>query len=158
MSAILGIDPGITGAVALIIDGKLLKIWDIPVTEKLVGKGNEINPYLLSDVIKEAIEIAGNEPITAHVEDVNARPGQNVTAIFGFGMSFGMIRGVLASHGISTRLIRASIWKKQAHLIKKDKDASRGVAISHFPEAAHYLKRAKDHNRAEAILLASYNH
>ena len=153
----LGIDPGLTGAIALLNGDELIKLWDMPLTERRSGKGQEVNPYLLSDIIAEVREISANHALTAQIEEVGAMPGQGVTAMFGFGMSFGIVRGVLAAHGISTTAVRPQAWKKRFSLIRKDKDASRALAIERFPEHSRELSRKKDNGRADAIFIALYN-
>lgn len=158
---VVGIDPGITGAIALLsIKGNektLVQVWDMPICEKMHGKGGEVNPYMLSDIIAEAALIAKNKPIRANVEVVGARPGQGVTSMFGFGMSYGMVRAVLASYNIRTSLIQPVAWKRQAEILRKEKDASRSAAIANFENAAPILSRKKDNGRADAILIASYD-
>ena len=56
----IGIDPGLTGAIALLNGDELIKLWDMPLTERRSGKGQEVNPYLLSDIIAEVREISAN--------------------------------------------------------------------------------------------------
>ena len=67
---IIGIDPGLSGAIA-ILNNKVLNVFDMPVMSE--GKKNkDINSALLSNLIKENI---GNAEVIV-VEQVNAMPGQ----------------------------------------------------------------------------------
>ncbi len=69
----IGIDPGITGAIAF-LDGEIcIDVWDMPISRKLRGKGNEVNAFLLADILREA------EGGVAYVEAVSAMPGQGVS-------------------------------------------------------------------------------
>lgn len=153
----LGIDPGISGAIALLKDNTVVKLWDMPVSAKTHGNGNMVNAYLLADIVKEAKEIAVelDEPLSAVIEQVGAMPGQGVTSMFNFGRSFGIAEGVLGGMGIPVLPVTPQRWKKQFGLHGRDKDASRTKAISLYPEVASELKLKKHNGRADAIFIAS---
>ena len=152
----LGIDPGMSGALALVDDDQVVRIWDMPTTIKTHGKGKMVNPYLLMDVVKEALEIAdtAEQKLTAHVEQVSAMPGQGVTSMFNFGRSLGIVEGVLGGLEVPMTFVTPQRWKKQWSLVGRDKDASRTKAIAMYPEMAHMLTRKKDNGRADAIFIA----
>lgn len=152
----LGIDPGMSGALALVEDEKVWFLADMPVTEKTHGKGKMVNPYLLADIVDEAIEIAKQRDtkLVAVIEQVSAMPGQGVSSMFNFGRSLGIVEGVLGWRMTPVSFVTPQRWKKQAGLIGKDKDASRTAAIRMFPEVADQLSRKKDNGRADAIFIA----
>ena len=157
----IGIDPGLTGAVALIGDGRILRLWDMPVMEKVHGRGRQVNPYLLADYLREAQEVIGGMAATmqktvAHVERVSAMPGQGVTSVFGFGHSAGVIDGVLGALQIATLYITPQRWKKHYSLIGKNKDAARTLAIERYPDQLWRFERKMDCGRADAVLIAGY--
>lgn len=149
---ILGIDPGLTGAISVIEDGELIAIIDMPVTEKQHGKGKGVNAYLLKDLLSDVCF----KDATAYLEAVSAMPGQGVTSQFGFGRSVGVVEGILAGMGIGVRLVTPHAWKRHWGLLKKDKDAARTLAISLDPEEAHRFARKKDIGRADATLIGLY--
>ena len=153
----LGIDPGISGAIALLKDDTVVKLWDMPISAKTHGKGNMVNAYLLADIVTEAKEISHemDEPLSAVIEQVGAMPGQGVTRMFNFGSSFGIAEGVLGGMGIAVVPVTPQRWKKQFGLMGREKDASRTKAISLYPEVSHLLKRKKDNGRADAIFIGS---
>ena len=151
----LGIDPGLSGALALVDGEKMIRIWDMPVSVKTHGKGNEVNAYLLSDNIIEALEISEGM-LTARVEQVSAMPGQGVSSMFSFGVSFGVISGVIGALGINKQMVRPAAWKRAIGLTGRDKDAARTLAIQLYPEAAQLLARKKDVGRADALLIAGH--
>lgn len=156
---ILGIDPGISGALALLDDDdNVLFVRDMPTSAKTNGKGQQVNAYLLNDVVNEAIMITetANSHLHVHIEQVNAMPGQGVTSMFGFGRSLGVIEGIVAACGLRTIFVRPNAWKKQFGLRGKDKDASRTLAIEYHPEIANQLSRKRDCGRADAILIGKY--
>lgn len=158
--AVLGIDPGLKGALALVSDaGVLVETWDMPVTGKLFGKGLEVNPAFVADLVDEAIEIARaelSEDIRACVERVGPRPGQGVTSMFGFGVSFGMLRGVLAARQVPTTYAQPQRWKRFFGLDGR-KEGARTYASEQWPAQAHRFRRVKDDGRAEAALIALYS-
>jgi crossover junction endodeoxyribonuclease RuvC len=151
---IIGIDPGISGAISIVENKKILEVYDTPTM--IDGKKNkrQINSAQVTNIIKERIKI-GKEVIVI-VEQVNAMPGQGVTSMFNFGQSFGVIKGICAALSLPIYFVRPSQWKKHFNLIKTNKDASRTKVIEVYPEISSKLHRKKDSNRADAILIALY--
>jgi crossover junction endodeoxyribonuclease RuvC len=151
---IIGIDPGISGAISIIENKKILEVYDVPTM--IDGKKNkrQINSAQVTNIIKERI-INGKEVVVV-VEQVNAMPGQGVTSMFNFGQSFGVIKGICAALGLPIYFVRPSKWKKHFNLIKTNKDASRTKVIEAYPEISSKLHRKKDSNRADAILIGLY--
>jgi len=148
---IAGIDPGITGAIAVIDDfNNGYFVDDIPVMAKGKGSGkvkNQINPAALFEILEKY------SPKHIFLERISSMPGQGVASMFSMGDSFGCIRGVCACIDAQLHLITPQSWKKY-YSLGKDKEVVRAKAIELFPLAA--LSRKKDHNRAEAVLIANY--
>ena len=151
---IIGIDPGISGAISILENKKILEVYDTPTM--IDGKKNkkQINSAQVTNIIKERLK-DGKEVLVV-VEHVNAMPGQGVTSMFNFGQSFGVIKGICAALGLPIYFVRPSKWKKHFNLIKTNKDASRTKVIEAYPEISSKLHRKKDSNRADAILIALY--
>ena len=151
---IIGIDPGINGAISIVENKKILEVHDTPTM--IDGKKNkrQINGAQVTNIIKEVLN--GNEEVVVVVEHVNAMPGQGVTSMFNFGQSFGVIKGICAALSVAIYFVRPSKWKKHFNLIKTNKDASRTKVIEAYPDIASKLHRKKDSNRADAILIALY--
>ena len=151
---IIGIDPGISGAISVIENKKILEVYDTPTM--IEGKKNkrQINGAQVTNIIKERLN--GGKEVIVVVEHVNAMPGQGVTSMFNFGQSFGVIKGICAALGLPIYFIRPTKWKKHFNLIKTNKDASRTKVIEAYPEIASKLHRKKDSNKADAILIARY--
>lgn len=147
---VLGIDPGLGGALAILINGRPHDVADMPTVGRVSGKGNQVNAAALSSMI-----MAFN-PDLAVVEMVGARPGEAPSRSFNFGMSVGVIFGVLATLQIPTITPTPSKWQKHAGLIAKDKDVARTKCILVYPHIADKLERKKDVGRAEAILIGAY--
>jgi len=151
---IIGIDPGISGAISIIENKKILEIHDTPTM--IEGKKNkrQINGAQVTNIIKKKLN-DGKEVVVV-VEHVNAMPGQGVTSMFNFGQSFGVIKGICAALSLPIYFVRPTKWKKHFNLIKTNKDASRTKVIEAYPEISDQLHRKKDSNRADAILIALY--
>lgn len=149
----IGIDPGQTGAIAVMEDGLIIKVIDMPVMARTHGKGQQINASLLS----EDLLLVGVKTISEVVmEQVGAMPGQGSTSMFNFGEGVGIVKGVLGALQIPVRMVTPQRWKKSAGLTGKDKDAARSLAIQLHPEAAEHLRRRKDVGRADAIMIARF--
>jgi len=151
---IIGIDPGISGAISVLENKKIIEIHDTPTM--IDGKKNkkQINGAQVANIIKSIAN--GNKEIVIAVEHVNAMPGQGVTSMFNFGQSFGVIKGICAALSLPIYFIRPAKWKKHFNLINTNKDASRTKAIELYPKNSNELSRKKDSNRADAILIARF--
>lgn len=155
----IGIDPGLSGAVACIGNGAVQLLFDIPVTAKLYGKGNIIDASALLWKLKTQIDswnYTEHGGGVIHSEALSAMPGQGVTGMFSLGHTMGVIEGVRASLGLTTHYWRPQQWKKWAGIAGKDKDRARTLAAQLYPAIAEKLTRKKDDGRAEAILIAHY--
>ena len=151
---IIGIDPGLSGAVAVLENNKVLNIYDMPVMSEGKKNKRQLNSALLVDLIKE--NILENEEVIVVVEQVNAMPGQGVTSMFNFGQTFGAIKGISAALELPIFLVRPSKWKKHFELINSSKDSSRTKAIEMYPKLSSQKKKKKDVNKSDAILIARF--
>ena len=151
---IIGIDPGVSGAICILENKKVIDVFDMPTM--IDGKKNkkQVNGSQLTNIIKERLN--SNKEVIVVVEHVNAMPGQGVTSMFNFGQSFGVIKGVCAALSLPIYFVRPTKWKKYFNLIKTNKDASRTKVIEAYPGISSKLHRKKDSNRADAILIARY--
>src|SRR5262245_30801008 len=95
------------------------------------------------------------KPDLAIVERGGARPGQGVSSMFGYGVTCGLIRGVVATLRIPMRLVAPTTWKKHFQL-GPDKELSRARALQLWPACAELFALKKHHGRAEAALIARY--
>ncbi len=145
----LGVDPGLSGAVALVhADGGLFEVEDMPVQAR--GNGR----------VKHEIDAAGllhllrpHAPAIAFglVERVGARPGQGVASMFSLGHSTGVVDGILAALGIPHQVVTPAKWKAQAE-VPAEKSLVLAAARRRWPDAP--LARVRDHGRAESLYLA----
>jgi crossover junction endodeoxyribonuclease RuvC len=149
---IIGIDPGLHGAVAFYTPSSL-HVADMP-TFTLARGGKtrlDIDTHGLYRLLLDS-RIA-----TVYVEQVGAMPGQGVSSVFAFGKGFGIILGILAALGVPYNLVPPQRWKK-ALQVPAAKDGARARASQLLPAHTDKWKLVKHDGRAEAVLLALYGH
>lgn len=154
MTLILGIDPGLSGAIAAINLNGSIDLYDCPVLK--VGKKSAYNPAGMAMLLRQYQE--SYPLLLVGLEKVHAMPGQGVCSTFCFGEGFGIWLGILASLNLPHELITPQAWKKAMMNGQgsKDKDASRLVAMRLFPEVGNQLQLKKHHGRADALLIAEF--
>lgn len=150
---IIGIDPGLTGAVAILCNG-VLAIFDTPTECIKKGKSNK-QEFLPAEMASIFSAVRGQE-CCCFIEKVGAMPGQGVSSMFGFGKGYGMWIGILAALRIPYTLVTPQAWKKALMQGLSDKDASRGRAQQLFPEYSEFFKLKKHNGRADAALIAEH--
>ena len=151
---IIGIDPGLSGAIAILENNKILNIFDIPVMSEGKKNKRQLNSAQLVNIIKENVKKEDETVVV--VEQVNAMPGQGVTSMFNFGQTFGAIKGVCAALNLPIFFVRPSKWKKYFELINSSKDSSRTKVIEMYPSLSNKLSKKKDVNKSDAILIARF--
>jgi len=151
---IIGVDPGLSGAIVILENNKVLKLFEMPVMAEGKKNKRQLNSARLVNIFRE--NSSNNEEVAVVVEQVNAMPGQGVTSMFNFGQSFGAIKGVCAALNLPIFFVRPSKWKKHFELINSSKDSSRTKAIEMYPSLADQLDKKKDVNKSDAILIARF--
>ena len=148
MSHVIGIDPGVTGAVALVsTTGELVNVFDMPAF-KINGK-SKIDVHQLGAILRDA----NSDHARAVIELVGAMPGQSVTSMFTFGFAAGSVHGAVGALAIPLETVTPQKWKAYFRL-GKDKDEARQLATRKWPHGP--FSRKKDAGRAEAALIALY--
>jgi crossover junction endodeoxyribonuclease RuvC len=144
---IIGVDPGKTGALALLDSqyGHLIDVADMPIV------GPIISPHLLGQIVHDWTQPATSA--VAVIEDVHAMPRQGVSSVFSFGRSLGVAEGVVAGAGLAITYVSPAKWKRALGL-GADKGDSRRRAMETWPDMASKFARVKDDGRAEAALIA----
>jgi crossover junction endodeoxyribonuclease RuvC len=145
----LGIDPGLSGAVAVLDHaGELVSVTDLPVIRDLSLAW--IDGGELQSIILTALQ---GRQARALIERVSSMPGQGIASSFLFGVGFGSVLSVLQALRIPLEFVTPGVWKK-SYGLSKDKHASLHKARLLFPSAELHL--AKHDGRAEALLIARY--
>jgi len=155
----IGIDPGITGAIAY-YGG----VVDIPVQPNGINRKvkNRIDALATYKLLKSMFD-AGETLLI--LEDQVYRPVINPktkalvpgggSSAFSLGDTYGVLRALCLAIGFSVVVVSPTKWKRYMGL-SKDKEQSLQAARTLQPDCSDALKRKKDHNRAEAILLRDY--
>ena len=153
---IIGIDPGINGAICFFENGEVKDVVDMPTMAEGKKNKRQVNGRQIFNEISSRIKNQDLQSINVVVEQVSAMPGQGVTSMFNFGQSFGVIKGICSAMQLPLFFVRPAKWKKHFELINSQKDASRTKAIEMFPKISSILSKKKDSNKADAILMASF--
>ena len=144
----LGIDPGATGALALVdATGALVDVLDAPIV--VVAGKKRISAPLFAAIVRRWT------PTIAIVEQVGAMSKQGLSSTFQFGRCAGLVEGVLAMGGIPTEFVVPAVWKRAMRL-PADKGAARLMAMRRWPKKADEFELVKNDGKAEAALLAEY--
>lgn len=149
MTAILGIDPGCSGALVIVTEqGGYIDHLPMPTIK--VGTKSRVNGAAVSAWLRQY-------GIThAYLEQVGAMPGQGTASMFTFGHAAGVAEGILQGLNIPYTLVTPQAWKKSAGLIGSDKDAARSRAIQLYPELRALDAKAKGQAIADALLIARF--
>jgi crossover junction endodeoxyribonuclease RuvC len=150
MTRIIGIDPGLSGAVAVLY-GETLRVIDMPTMT--VERNGKAKRQVSASELAELIYSCQGEDCHVYCERVGAMAGQGVTSVFSFGRSFGMIEGILAAFKLPVTYVAPATWVKAVGR-GQGKDASRARAMEIFPNNQTDFKRVKDDGRADAALIA----
>ena len=126
---IIGIDPGLSGGIAVLDDLKIFDLFDMPIMPEGKKNKNQLNSAMLVNIIKNHIVI---------------------------GQTFGSIKGICAALNLPIFYVRPNKWKKHFELINSSKDASRTKVIEMYPSITTRLSKKKDVNKADAVLIARY--
>lgn len=149
MTAILGIDPGCSGALVLVTEqGGYIDHLPMPTIK--VGTKSRVNGAAVAAWVRQ-YGIAH-----AYLEQVGAMPGQGTASMFTFGHAAGVAEGILQGLNIPYTLVTPQAWKKSAGLIGSDKDAARSRAIQLYPELRALDAKAKGQAIADALLIARF--
>jgi len=151
MTRIIGIDPGLSGAVVVLLDARNISIFDMPTMT--VERNGKAKRQVSATELAEIIFNFKNDDTHVYVEKVSAMAGQGVTSVFSFGRSFGMIEGILAAFKLPVTYVAPATWVKAVGR-GQGKDASRARAMELFPNNQADFKLKKWDGRADAALIA----
>jgi crossover junction endodeoxyribonuclease RuvC len=153
--AIIGIDPGLDGAIAYLEpDGMRVTVLPMPTVTEGVGKSvrRRVDLWRLAEILGR---MRDEGAVAAWVEKVQSQPNDGHVQAFAFGWGAGVVSMGLACVRLRTFYVSPITWKRSFKL-GKDKDLSRLRASQLFPDDAHFWPNKGDHDRAEAALIARY--
>jgi crossover junction endodeoxyribonuclease RuvC len=154
-TTIIGIDPGLTGAVSILWPDKHITIEDTPTmaVKKAGGKiGTEYLPREMANIL-QGLEANWSQ---IYIEAVHSMPKQGVSSTFTFGKGYGIWIGIIAAFGIPVTFVTPQKWKKALMQGIHDKDAARLRAQQLYPSMMPQLKLKKHVGRADALLIMHY--
>lgn len=167
----IGIDPGLSGALAVLTADDVVLVGDFPVIEaasertrhdkrdptakpkrvtgikRMLDEGSLVNAVELIDDWTKVKSVA--------IERVGPMPRDGAISAFNFGFTTGLLNGILAARHWPRLAVAPAVWKRELQ-IPADKSAARLAAIRRWPAAAPSLTLKKHDGRAEAIWLAHY--
>jgi hypothetical protein len=152
-ACIIGIDPGVTGAVAFLDTQRwTLGVIDMPQIELIVsGKPrNEPAPAAIAWLVREINPIL---IVSEKLQNFGFHP--NPDDLMKMGRWRGQIEGIVAMAEVAFEHPSPSAWKARMGLTSV-KEHSRLRANALFPKCTAMWKFKKDHDRAEAVCLALY--
>lgn len=137
----LGIDPGASGGAALLTPA--LQVVDVIKFKD--GTEDDIGNWFWQRATQDSSDVF------AVLEKVNAMPKQGVSSSFKFGMSYGFLRGVLATLDIQREFVRPAQWQRALGCLSKgDKNVTKARAQELFPGVK------VTHAIADALLLGVF--
>lgn len=156
MSKVLGIDPGLSGALAA-YDGTSLTVWDMPTWKMIVGKKNRkrIDAVELLTMLEMAVDIGCK---LAVIEAVGGRPRQSASGGFVFGYTVGLIYMACISVGLAIETVPAVSWKRIMR-VPVDDNGIKARYDEVFPAHRQLImgdRGGVKTDRAEAALLAKF--
>lgn len=133
----IGIDPGVSGAIAIIHESGRVN-WI----------KNDSTEHELADWVRD---VADGFDCSAIIEQVNAMPKQGVSSTFKFGKSFGFLIGLLTAMRVPYETYRPQAWQKHMRCMTKgDKNVSKAAAQRLWPSTKI------THANADALLIAEF--
>ena len=152
---VLGIDPGLKGALAM-WDGEELMLYDMP-TEKSTGRGSEVVWPVLNQYWDDVFFWADH----VFLDRVHSMPREGFSSAFKFGTVFGGLRAMTVAKHVPLSLVTPQAWKKAMGVAQGSKQAAVIRATELFPTYAKDFvgpKGGKKDGVADAALIALYGH
>lgn len=158
---IIAVDPGIQGAFATMVDGRLAELVDMPTLTITVSnrQRRRVDAFTIGTELKALLNrhVGPVDRLHFLIEEVGVRPKEGAVGAFSFGRGVGALEGVAIGLGMPVRYVPPTTWSRALKL-KKGKDANRLRAMELFPEFREQFGRVKDDGRADAALIAHWAH
>ena len=154
-TVVVGIDPGLHGAVAVIFPNGQVQLTDIPTYERKSAGGTMRNHF----DIPKMVEMIRNLPVDNEIFIERAKVAvgsKGSIAVFSTALGYGLWLGIFEALRNRCHEIEPGVWKRKMVGVDVEKSESLRVARSFFFGGHPQLTLAKHHNRAEAYLIALY--
>ena len=152
----IGIDPGLSGAIAIILESGEVDVYPIPSIK--VSKGRRIDREALYEIFVD-IKSRTERGVLCCIERQAPRPMDGKGNAFKGGVGYGILLGMLQAMEIPHEEVSPNAWKKAMLGSNAEKGDSIIKAQSLFPTANLYRTekcKTKSHDIAEALLLAEH--
>ena len=157
---VLGVDGGMSGALALLGSDGSLMVTDTPCNRIKSGDGwrHELDAitaigYFRMWPMTYAFFEKGQELVRVGEDGQRRRQ----KGMYDYGFTNGALYGAALVIGAICTIVTPQDWKRKLHLLGKDKEASRALATELWPDGGKNIWPAKSHhNRAEAALIAKF--
>lgn len=152
----LGIDPGLSGAIAVWQPShSRLTIHDMPTLRVKAGSNKRtLDAIDLARTIDLYANLGGPVGL-ALIEQAGARPKEGLASAHANGRNWGIAYGILCAQFWRVETVAPQTWKRDM-ACPKAKDGAIARAKQLLPQHAHYFTLKKHDGRAEAALLALY--
>jgi crossover junction endodeoxyribonuclease RuvC len=153
----LGIDPGLSGALALWEpEAKALTVRDMPTLRAKPGSAKRTLDAVQLARIADDLCAGGVTLAVIEQGGLGGRADKRSAATaFTGGVSWGIAYGIVAAQFVPLEIVAPAHWKR-AMSCPAAKDGARARASQLLPQFAGQWERVKDDGRAEAALLALY--
>lgn len=151
---IIGIDPGISGAIVALYTDETARSWPMPTLIR--GSARHVDGLEAWHIIDGAVPLDQRADIW--IEDVHAMPGQGVVSMFNFGHALGVIEGISSTLG-RVHFVRPEIWKKYHQLTPgagKDASRKRAIGLGYLDQLPELKLKGQGQATADALLIAIY--
>ena len=152
----IGVDVGVTGAVAILPQGGSTLLYDTPTLRRRVNRKQRTvyDPAEMLYILQPFERVAARVEVC--IEHLHANGQNGSLSNFSEGLGVGYWHMAVVACGFRLRWVSPPVWKRFYGLIGCDKEASRQEAIHRFNASASALTKKRHHGRAEALLLAHY--
>jgi hypothetical protein len=106
---VLGIDPGLNGALICLENGRPIALHVMPVIEIKKGKStkHEYDIPMIAKLLRSAA------PEHVFIEKQQAMPMQGTVSMYSVGLGYGILRGLVTGLNLPHTLLHAKSWQKE---------------------------------------------
>lgn len=154
----IGIDPGSSGAISVLLPDRTVFVWDCPSYKIKVGGTlrRRCDQPAIIDLVRYLLAV--HEPDKAVIEDVGAMPGNS--GMFAFGFATGMWHMAFTACGYPLQMVTPKVWKGALGVPTKKKTFTERDVLARatvlLPKGEPHWPRVMDCDRAEAAMIALY--
>jgi len=165
---IIGVDPGLKGAFAVMVEDKLTQLVSMPVqtfemsTKTKSGKTKQKSMIDGAAVRKFLKQFPRNHETEIVIELVGVRFGDGGVSMFNFGEGFGLLKGIFIGMGFKFCQVRPAAWTKAMGLNYSETNAYNPadiVAPNMFPDVDFRRTprcQLRDEGFCDAALIAEF--